>query len=98
MDGLREAGWDVEWLDEFDPAAIREALAEGRPPILTLSLGWVENAYFAHAVVVCAWTEDIVTVMDPLHGEYVEIPQETVFLDGASGIGGGFFIAGAVAT
>jgi hypothetical protein len=90
LQGLREAGWDVETISRFDPDETSAALADGRP----LIIGLTRSQRLAHAVVVCAIDTRNVTVMDPAEGEYVEIPLIEVLLQMEEGLGGGFYIAG----
>jgi hypothetical protein len=69
LQGLREAGWEIDVVEEFDIDEVSAALSDGRPLITTvLSRG--EPNRMAHAVVVCAVTGAELTVMDPLVGDY----------------------------
>src|SRR5688572_26993506 len=69
--GLAEAGYDVRLLESFDFEQIKEALEEGRPPIITLKMK--APLPMGHAVVVCALDASTIMVMDPLRGDYVSL-------------------------
>ncbi len=94
MQGLQEAGWDVEFVGDFDVDRIRTAIAEGRPLIASLVRRGTERQRLAHAVVICDASREELTVMDPLLGDYrtlsldvTESILEVLFFEG-------FFIAG----
>jgi ABC-type bacteriocin/lantibiotic exporter with double-glycine peptidase domain len=91
LQGLRDEGWEVESLTSFDAADVAAELAEGRPLIISLA----RHERVAHAVVVCAIEGQVVTVMDPLEGGYVQMPLAEVLWQLEEGLSGGFFIAGA---
>lgn len=76
VQGLSDAGIDAELLQCEELADIEECLDAGRPPIVMLAVGdgW------CHAVVLCGVSEDRVTCMDPIVGEYVELAREDFLL------------------
>lgn len=92
LQGLREADWDVQVVDDFDLELIQEALDEGRPLITTIRSA--DREPMAHAVVVCAIGRQDVIVMDPLVGEYVSVPLADFNRSYGHRFSGGFFIAG----
>jgi hypothetical protein len=91
---LREAGWDVELVDEFDVEAVKAAIEEGRPLVVSLDLGRVGEAEFAHAVVICDIGRDTVVVMDPWYGDYRELRMVDVMLQVGRGLSGMLLIGG----
>lgn len=78
MQGLREAGWDVELLQDPSLEELGASLEEDRPIIALLALGSVGSQVLLHAVVLCGLDEAHLTVMDPLVGEYIELPLAEV--------------------
>ena len=93
IQGLMEAGWDVEVVQQFDPEFLRAAIEDERPLILTLTTGHAGLHGFAHAVVLCDLTEDMLTVMDPLYGDYRTLAFAEASVRFAAGFRG-FFICG----
>jgi len=94
LQGLQEAGWDVEVLREFDPETVLNALEEERPLIVSLPQACVGEHLLYHAVVICELAEDAAVVMDPAVGEYVSVPLSDPRLNGGQNLAGGFFIGG----
>ena len=92
--GLQEAGWDVEILAEFDLERVKTALDEERPLVAALRIEPLGGEPMAHAVVICGLTEDTLTVMDPLAGDYVALPLHEIVKDLPVRFKGGFFITG----
>jgi ABC-type bacteriocin/lantibiotic exporter with double-glycine peptidase domain len=73
MQGLREAGWDVELLQDPTLNELEASFDEDRPVIALLALGAVGTQVLLHAVVLCGLEGEVLTVMDPLVGEYVDL-------------------------
>src|SRR5687768_9137959 len=94
IQGLMEAGWDVEVLREFDVETVEEALAAERPLIVMLTVGSIGIESFGHAVVLRGITEEAVSVMNPMIGEYETIPRHEFADLVARDFSGAFFIAG----
>lgn len=95
IQSLQEAGWDVEVVTDLDLEAIRSALKEDRPLIISLPLGAVGSVSLLHAVVVCDLTDETVIVMDPLIGDYRTIRLDDPVLNYGVALVDGFFIGGA---
>lgn len=66
VQGLSDAGFDVEIRQFADAEALRECLGEGQPVIAFLQ----HPSGQLHAVVVCEVDAEEVTYMDPARGEY----------------------------
>lgn len=95
VQGLQEAGWDVEMAEELDLDTIRSAMEQERPIIASVIAGRIEGQPLAHAVVICDLTEDTLVVMDPRVGDYVSLPLKEFSDVFAGRYAGGFLIAGA---
>ena len=95
MQGLREAGWDVDVLGSPDRESIEAALAEERPVILTLPVGKQGSDFFLHAVVVCDADGEGLTIMDPQVGDYKSLPARALLLRSGHGLVGPLLIGAA---
>ena len=76
IQGLSEAGWDVEFAQSLDSQSIAEQLSEERPLIAVIGERSLRERRLAHAVVICELKEDQLVVMDPAVGEYVIVPMQ----------------------
>lgn len=74
LEGLAEAGWDLEFARSMDPQSISEHLADERPLIAVIEERSRPKSHLAHAVVICDLRDDELVVMDPSVGEYVSMP------------------------
>lgn len=70
VQGLADAAVDAQLLQCSSEEELRELIEDGVPPIAALALG---NGYY-HTVVVCGVGENSVTVMDPMAGDYIDVP------------------------
>ena len=95
LQGLLEAGYEVEVMSEFDSSSLSDALEQERPVIVTLMGGPLAPGSFGHAVVACGLDEDAVTVMDPARGDYVRVPWDSFVKRVGRGISGALIIGAA---
>jgi hypothetical protein len=91
IQGLAEAGWDVEFTRTLDLQSISEHLSEERPLIAVLEEGGLRQSRLAHSVVICDFMEAELVAMDPAVGEYVNVPLQDA-RDIHLEYRGGFFI------
>jgi hypothetical protein len=92
IQGLCENEFEVEVLTEFDRETIADAIAEERPPILTLEMR--PGVAQGHAVVICDLEGDVLTVIDPAFGEYRQLRWSEILPLVGRGITGVVLIGG----
>ncbi len=82
IEGLIEAGFEVEVIPESDPLTMLEALRrhvqEGTPVVVTLQVE--ARTEGNHAVVTVGSTPNTFTVMDPLLGTFTDWPTDRFLL------------------
>lgn len=72
---IREDGWDVEEIVNFEITRLREAIDDGIPIVARVNIKGYSGEAFDHAVVVCDIAEDEVVYMDPQSSsEYQRLP------------------------
>ena len=94
IQSLREAGWDVEVVSELDMEQVRAALAEDRPLIASMLPEEAVGDLVTHAIVICGLSDETITVMDPLLGDYVSLPLAEAAEELHLRFSRGLFIAG----
>src|SRR4029453_19164573 len=94
IDGVRDLGWDIEYVTDFDVEVLRAALEDERPLITSVHSGQVGEVAFGHAVILCGLDADHAVVMDPLVGDYVQVPVLALSSVAGHRFRGGFFITG----
>lgn len=94
VQGLREAEYDVQVAEVVDAETIRSALDGDCPLIITVETGVTEEGGFGHAVVVCDLEGDVLTVMDPLRGEYEHLSLGEALPQLGRGLSGALLISG----
>ncbi len=97
LQSLREAGYEVDEVEELEVADIERSVSEGRPLIVSLPPGGQHTGRFGHAVVICGLVdEETLRVMDPSIGDYRDLPLRQFLVHVQRGLTEPFYIGFAI--